>query len=158
MISVPRDATNEQVLGIVRGWIDLLAAEDYQAAFDAIGSWGIHGDWTPEFIRDDIKNYRSPQFYPGVEDFRVTDWRTAQGGNPEAEQKVLWFEPNASGLAGAVAFDLPLNGRWSSLTADFVLWKNGDAEDCYTLGLEEMTSWQQRAEEDEAANAEPSAA
>ncbi len=126
MIFVPQDASNEQVLTIVRDWLDLLAREDYQAAFAAIGAWHIRGEWTPEYLRDDIKGYRSPEYYPGVEDFTVTEWRMAQGGNPDAKQEVRWFlePPDNFPLVGTVSFDLPLNGRWSDLCADFVLFKS----------------------------------
>ena len=150
MIYVPREASSEQVLEIIRAWIDILSREDYEAAFEAIGAWGSHWGWTVEALRDDIKNYRSPEFYPGVEDFRVTDWRMAQGGNPEAEQTVLWYDRISNDnfpLAGAITFDLPLNGRWSSLTADFVIFKGTDTDEGDILGLEEIYSWEQRATE-----------
>jgi len=148
MIFVPRDASDEQVLKIIRGWIDLLVGENYHAAFEAITletEDAAHPTWAPDFIRDDIKNYRSPLYYPGVEDFRVTDWRTAQGGNPEARHDVIWYRPSPDwSLAGAVAFDLPLNGIWSSLTADFVFWENDNLNEGFRLGLEEISSWEQR--------------
>lgn len=156
MIYIPHDASSEQVLEIIRAWIDLLAAEDYQAAFDAIGPDGLRGDWTPEFLRDDIKKYRSAEFYPGEVDFRMTDWRTARGGNPEAEPEVLWYADNDSGLVGAIAFELPLNGRWSSLTADFVIRKN-DGQEGDILTLEDFTAWFEPDPEDAMADEEPSA-
>lgn len=153
MVFIPYDASDEQVLDIVREWIDILAREDYEAAFHAIAFHTPQETWTASFIRNAIKNYRAPEHYPGVEDFHVTNWRTAQGGNTEAKQEVIWYEPNTTGLAGAVAFDLPLNARWSNLTADFVLWENDNLEEGCILGLEDIGSWEQR--EVEAADAEP---
>jgi hypothetical protein len=50
-----------------------------------------------------------------------------------------------TGLRGAVQFDLPLNGKWSDLTADFVFWEH-DAEN-YTLALEEIHSVNQTLRE-----------
>jgi hypothetical protein len=50
---------------------------------------------------------------------------------------VIWYEPNDSALVGAVSFRLPLNGEWSDLTADFVLFET-DAEDGFLLRLEEI--------------------
>lgn len=111
MIYVPRDASGEQVLSIVCSWINILADEDYQAAFDVITAHGPNETWTPEFIQSSIKHYRSPEFYPGVEDFHVTDWRTAQGGNADAKQEVGWYKSDTFILAGYVDFDLPLNGQ-----------------------------------------------
>ena len=67
--------------------------------------------------------------------FRVTDWRTAQGGSPDAEQAVGWYNSDAFALAGCVDYDLPLNGQWSDLKAQFVLWENGNQDEGYILGL-----------------------
>lgn len=153
MFYVPRKASNKQVLDLVKEWVDLLTKEDYDAAAAAVLS--VYGDGIvkPEFLRDDIKNYRSPEYYPGVEDFTVTDWRTAQKGNPEAQQKVIWYNPNASRLKGAVTFDLPLNGRWSDLTAEFVFFDNDDPAEGYILCLEEIQCWEQVQREMEASEA-----
>jgi hypothetical protein len=41
-------------------------------------------------------------------------------------------------MAGAVAFDLPLNSRWSDLAADFVFFETGNTNAGYTLRLEEI--------------------
>ena len=136
---VPRDASDEQVLDIVRGWIDVLAQKDYSAVFEAIGL-SIRGEAPgAECIEGCIQYYRSPEYYPGMEEFSVTDWRTAHGGNPEPEQSVVWYQPNSIKMAGAVSFDLPLNGCWSDLTADFVFFENNDPAG-YNLCLEEIDS------------------
>lgn len=140
---VPRDASEEQVLGIVRGWVEALARKEYKGVFEAIDLM-IRGDAPgPECIQGCIEYYRSPVYYPGVDKFAVSDWRIAQGGNPEPVQRVEWYGPNTLQMAGAVSFDLPLNGRWSDLTADFVFFENDDPEG-YRLWLEEIGSWQQR--------------
>lgn len=142
MSFVPRDASDEQVLDIIRGWIDVLSEENYTAVFNELGlsiGWITPG---PECIQACIQEYRSPEYYPGVEEFVVTDWRTAQGGNPEPARGVEWYEPNSVKMAGAVSFDLPLNGRWSDLTADFVFFEGNDPEGYY-LVLEEISSWEQ---------------
>lgn len=139
---VPRGATDEQVLDIVRGWVDVLSKEEYETVFKEIGL-SIRGEAPgAECIQGCIQYYRSPEYYPGSEKFTVTDWRTAQGGNPEPVQRVKWYEPNSTKMAGAVSFDLPLNGCWSDLTADFVFFENDDPEG-YSLNLEEISSWVQ---------------
>jgi hypothetical protein len=142
MSFVPRDASDEQVLDIIRGWIDVLSEENYTAVFNDLGlsiGWITPG---PECIQACIQEYRSPEYYPGIEEFAVTDWRTAQGGNPEPARSVEWYEPNSVKMAGSVSFDLPLNGRWSDLTADFVFFENDNPEG-YDLILEEISSWEQ---------------
>ena len=143
---VPRDASEEQVLGIVRGWVEALAQKEYARVFQEIGLIDRGTAPGPECIQGCIEEYRSPDYYPGVEKFAVTDWRTAQGGNPEPAQRVEWYDTARISLAGAVSFDLPLNGRWSDLTADFVFYEYDEPEG-YRLWLEEINSWEQRQRE-----------
>jgi hypothetical protein len=124
MIFIPHRAIDQDVLTIVRQWVDVLAKEDYATVFAELGYSMLYQYDCPseEVLRRKIKNYRSPDFYPGVTDFKVTAWRLAKGGNPKPKQKVIRYKPNSVKLAGAVEFDLPLNGRWSDLQADFVFF------------------------------------
>jgi hypothetical protein len=150
MTLVPKNATDEEVLDIIRKWVDVLAAEDYEAVVKELGFlMGYMGSPSSpaEYLRAEIKRYVSPEYFPGVTDFVVTDWRTAQGGNPEPAGTVTWFKPNSNGLRGAVSFDLPINGKWSDLTADFVFFENNN--EGYALALEEISSVKQRHREQE---------
>jgi hypothetical protein len=145
MVLISKNATNEEVLDIIRQWVDVLAAEDYDAVVKELGFLtGSHSS-ASECLRAEIKRYVSPEYFPGATDFVVTDWRTACGGNPEPLNTVRWFNPNSVGLRGAVSFDLPLNGKWSDLTADFVFFENND--ESYSLHLEEIYSEKQRQRE-----------
>ena len=101
----------------------------------------------PEWLRTAIKSYVSPEYFPDVTDFVVTDWRTANGGNPEPLRSVTWYQPNSVRLRGAVQFDLPLNGKWSDLTADFVFFDYDN--EGYSLALEEIRSLKQLQRETE---------
>ena len=141
MIFIPRDASDGQVIAIVRHWLDVLATEDYEAVFAALGyvmayQYDCPG---PEAIRRAIRSYRSPSLYPGMQEFKVTDWRTAAGGNPQPLQRITRYKPNTTRLSGAAELHLPLNGSWSNLEADFVWFDSGDNEG-YRLGLEEIGS------------------
>ena len=144
---VPRDASDEVVMTIIHHWVDILAAEDYEAVFAAVGYLLAYDEPGPACIRRQIKRFRSPEFYPGIEEFTVTDWRTAKGGNPSPRHSVTWFEPNSTGLVGVVQFDLPLNGKWSDLTADFVWFENPNTDEGYFLRLEEIGSFAQKQRE-----------
>ena len=146
MTIVPRGASEDQVLDLVRAWVDVLARQDYDAVAAELGYALAFGKPQGECIRQAIESYRCPVYYPKVEKFVVTDWRAAQGGNPHKKQEVVWYKPNASGLIGAVAFDLPLNGRWSTLTADFVFCEGSNPSAGYPLGLEEIQSNQAGAQ------------
>jgi hypothetical protein len=140
---VPRDSSDEQVLDLVRRWIDVLAAKRYQEIFDSLGYGMAYGKPGAQCIREAIQNYRSPEYFVGVNNFAVSDWRTARGGNPNPTRKVTWYKPNTTRMAGAVAFDLPMNGQWSDLTANFVYFEGDDPRAGYRLGLEDIMCWRQ---------------
>jgi hypothetical protein len=157
MVFIPHTATDQEVLTIVRHWVDVLAKEDYAAFFSELGYAMLYRFDCPgdEAIRQQIKKYRSPDFYPGVTDFKVTDWRLAQGGNPNPKLKAIRYKPNDIKIAGAIQFDLPLNNQWSDLTADFVYFDNPNFRQGYVLGLEEIQSfaqWQRDVDEWDAKN------
>lgn len=135
MTIVPRDITKDALLDVVRSWVDLMAAGDYEAAFARFG-YSLAERPSVACLTEALRDYRSEQFFPGETAFRVTDWRTAEGGNPAPEEKVEWYEPSGS-LAGAASFDLPLNGKWSDLQADFVLFESRDRAG-YIVVLEEI--------------------
>jgi len=139
---IPRGASDGEILGIVRNWIDALAREEYESVADALGYALAFGRPKHECIREAIESYRSATLYPGIERFVVTDWRTARGGNQNRKQDVVRYKPNSTRLVGAVAFGLPLNGSWSSLTADFVFFDGSDSMQDFPLSLEEIGSYE----------------
>jgi hypothetical protein len=145
MCSIPRLASNEAVVDIVRTWVEVLEKGDYAKIADDLG-YSFSGKMPAELcVRNAFDRYRSPDFFPGVEKFHVTNWRTATGGNPKPQCAVTWYRPHSAELekgrlAGAVAFDLPLNGIWSDLTADFVFFETAEASKGYLLRLEEIGS------------------
>ena len=143
MIYVPRNASDDEVLELILGWIDVLAEEDYDAVANSLGYLRAFDTPPAQCIRQQIKNYRSPDYYPGVEDFVVSNWRTAAGGNPTPKKKLTWFEPNETRLVGALELDLPLNGKWSDLEADFVWFENDDRAQGFFLRLEDISSFSQ---------------
>ena len=140
MVLVPLSATDEELLAIVRSWLDVLAAEDYDRVFAHLGyamAWGEGA----EGIRRDIQRYRSLAFYPGVSEFRVTDWRTVSGGNPSPTALVRRY-PHSERLPiiATIEIDLPLNGQWSDLEADFVVTAENAADVEGVLSLEDISS------------------
>jgi hypothetical protein len=121
VVRVPLSASDDELLGIVRSWLDVLAAEGYDRVFAELG-YAMAGGAGAEGIRRDIQRYRSPEFYPGISDFRVSDWRTAVGGNPKPFVLVRRYEyMETLPIVATIELDLPLNGRWSDLEADFVV-------------------------------------
>jgi hypothetical protein len=139
-VLIARGASDGEILDVVHRWIDALAREEYESVADALGYARAFGRPKQECIREAIQGYRSATYYPGIERFIVTDWRTARGGNQNRAQEVVRYKPNSTGLVGAVAFDLPLNGSWSTLTADFVFFEGSDPMQGFPLSLEDTGS------------------
>ena len=137
MIYVKRDIRDDELLQVIRGWIDVLSQKRYDDFFDALGYFMGGESASAELIKSDLSRYRS-SLYPGISEFEVTSWSTAQDGNPCPVAEVVWYIRNESRLAGAVTFTLPLNGMWSDVSADFVLFET-DAEEGFLLKLEEIS-------------------
>ena len=140
VVRIPLSASDDELLNVVRSWLDVLAVGDYERVFDKLGYAMAYGGGAAA-IRRDIEAYRAPDLYPGVSEFRVTDWRTAQGGNPEPLALVRRYAYSESlPIMATIEVDLPLNGRWSDLEADFVLMVSGPNETEGTLALEDISS------------------
>jgi hypothetical protein len=122
MVVLRVDATDEEILGVVRRWVELLAAQDYAAAMD-LTAHDEYYEWKPDLMRQVIEGYGLPEPHPRGP-FRVTPLAEASGGRKPRHEVVRWDPPearpehNAMAL-GYVEFDLPLNGEWSDLTASF---------------------------------------
>jgi hypothetical protein len=92
MTEINRHSSNEQVLEAVLRLLDVLTAGDYEIFGSAVGY--LFGNGEPgECVRRVVEGYRSPEFYPGVDTFLVTDWREAKGGNPKPRQEIIWYSP-----------------------------------------------------------------
>jgi hypothetical protein len=150
MVLIPKNASDEHVLDTVHYWIDVLAEQDYQRVYSELGYLLEWGELRADCLRQRIQGYRSPTFYPDVEQFVVTNSRTAKGGNPSPARAVTWYRPSAHPLSGDVAFDLPLNNAWSDLRADFVWFRGDYPGGSYKLALEEISSWRQDLQDPDA--------
>ena len=136
MIYVSRDIPDEDLIHVVRDWIDILSQKRYDEFFQALGYLMGGESASADWIESDLSQYRS-DLYPGISEFEVTNWRTAQDGYPNPIEEVVWYQPNETRLAGAVTFTLPLNGRWSDATAEFVLFETNSPEG-FLMRLEEI--------------------
>lgn len=138
MVLIPLSATDDELLAIVRSWLDVLAAEDYERVFENLGyamAWGAGA----QGIRRDIQRYRSPDLYPDTSAFRVSDWRTAVGGKRDPMVLVRRYKYTESlPIVATIELDLPLNGRWSDLEADFVVTVQNVNDTEGVLNLEDI--------------------
>lgn len=133
--------TESGLLEITRHWVNVLATEDYDAVFNALGYAMAYQ--TPELtgaerIKSEIKSYRSEQYYPSVTDFSVSDWNSANGGKPNPYRLIRFYNPNDLKIVATIEFDLPLNGKWSDLQANFVVFEIENNR--YALNCEDIRS------------------
>ena len=129
VVRLPRSATDEQILTVVRRWADLLAAEQYDRAYGMTAHNSYH-QWSPGLMRDVIEGYGLPEpHHRGP--FRVSPVATATGGARARRKVTRRAAPAHDGEVGEVWFDLPLNGEWSDLTATFTIHElNGEVVLC----------------------------
>ena len=110
---LPDDASDAAILAAVDRWAALLEDEEYEAAFNAT-EHDPAMRWTPELMRDVIKQYGDAE--PGQ--------KVTLDGKPTditQQKSVHRFPKNKHGFVGHVWYDLNINGLASDLTATFGL-------------------------------------
>lgn len=120
---IPKSASDDDILSIVREWTALLAQDDYEGAFK-ITRHDDYYQWTPELISTVIKNYGSIEPLEDGHVCQVTPIESATGDNSPRHEVDRTCDP------WKVWFDLPLDGEWSDLTATFSVF-----QDDVSLGL-----------------------
>jgi hypothetical protein len=117
MIEIPAQAVEQTLVAFVRQWLKLLSAGSWQEACGMIDEPNCYGiTWTPERIQQVVED----TFGPGCR-FRSRHpegilWsdpdELGDGGHPE-------IYPHDDGSGYAFDHDVPLNGEWGDLTAQF---------------------------------------
>lgn len=139
MKKLPIDVDDDRLLRAVGEWVDLLADDRYQDAYDF-----LYHPWMPVLpkneinandIRNIVTNYGWDEPHPNGP-FRVTRIETAPPRAEPSESDIqrdggprerAWDStlvrhggvPSGASSLGTIHFDLPLNGAWSDLTAIF---------------------------------------
>ena len=123
MITLPKDASDDAVLNVVRRWLNELAKEDYSAAHSL--TYHPAGDhWNADLLRRVIENYGSVDSGPeeGVT-FKVTplEGEHSDDSDVAGRLEIEWFRSRGSedNPLGTITCDLPLNGEWSDVSAVF---------------------------------------
>lgn len=117
MIEISSESPEQAILTFVKGWMKLLAdgrLEEACALIDEPNSYGIA--WTPGMIRDMVNATFSPD----------TRFHTSHPEGPvftdpfqleeQRDVEVIEFD---DGSGYAFDYDIPLNGEWRDLTAQF---------------------------------------
>jgi hypothetical protein len=123
-LHLPKQPSVSDVRDAVHHWMDLLASERYAEALDVVAHDPKLG-WTPELLKDVINGYGLPWSSLGGTVHVVTDRRHAEASETRLYENVDLFDhplpirhriPGFVFIGGAW-FDLPLDGKWSDLTA-----------------------------------------
>ena len=93
MIQLPRNSTDEQILDVVRAWVELLAQERDEEAFQML-RYQPTELWSSEVIRNVITNYGFIEPCKDGATFKVTSLKNNPGG--QAFHQVDWYgdDPN----------------------------------------------------------------
>ena len=115
-------------------WIKLLSEEKYEDAYN-LTLHDPYYQWTPALLESVIKGYG---FLDDAieEKYKVTPTATAvhEGDNHKIYKDIRLFDSPVKqsqhhidvNIIGEVHYDLPLNGRWSDLTASFKILQESD--------------------------------
>jgi hypothetical protein len=121
---LPLDVSDDEILGVCREWVDLVAAGRLADAIQLLyvpASYDPSQHWTSETLETYIGNYGSWDPLADGRVMRMTPLETARipanssGRLPYADVVRLSSDPHA----GSVELDVPLDGEWSDLTAQF---------------------------------------
>lgn len=121
MKKIPLHASEEVLIKAVEEWVDLLVAKKFQEALDFI--YPIpYPEWNAGYLERWIGNYGFDQPLKDGSKVEITSRVDAKGNQYSRE-----YEPcdphidEATGLevVGMVFYDVPLDGEWSDLTAQF---------------------------------------
>ena len=111
------NSTDNEILSFVASWVNYLVQEDYESAFSLV-KHDPYYQLSPKLLEETINGYGLPEPHPSGEVYKVTSPETAIG---MIGQKLVTREMVSESCAGYVYYDLPLNGKWSDLTASFRL-------------------------------------
>jgi len=121
---LPADASDDEILEVCREWVDLVAAGRFADAIDLLhvpSRYDASQHWTTGSLQTYIGNYGSWEPLTDGRVVRITPLRTARIPVDRPN-----FRPHADVVrlagdraAGSVELDLPLDGDWSDLTAQF---------------------------------------
>ena len=121
---LPAQATDEEILAACRVWVDLVADGRFDVAIEMLhvpDRYDQSQRWTAESLRTYIANYGSWDPWPDGRVWHITPIATARVpqelGNSHGRADLVRFD--ADTRSGSVELDVPLNGAWSDLTAQF---------------------------------------
>jgi hypothetical protein len=121
---LPLKATDDEILALCREWVALVAAGQLELAIDLLYVPETHHreqNWTADSLRVYIGNYGSWEPMKDGSVWRVTPVESAPmpPDRPNFRPRAEVGRYDGRPQSGWAELDLPLNGRWSDLTAQF---------------------------------------
>lgn len=121
---LPTDVSDDQILALCREWAELVAADWLDDALRLLWvppDYDPSQHWTPESLRTYIENYGSWEPLTDGSRWRITSFVSVRlpADRPAFRPVADVFRDGRNTRAGRVDVDLPLNGEWSDLTAQF---------------------------------------
>lgn len=121
---LPVDASDGQILEVCREWVNLVAAGRVADAIDLLyvpTTYHASQHWTPVSLQTYIGNYGSWEPLDDGRVVRITSLTSARVpvGRPDFKPHVDVVRLTRDRMAGSVDLDVPLDGEWSDLTAQF---------------------------------------
>jgi hypothetical protein len=114
---LPPTASDDDLLDAVRRWVDVVASGDFQGAIDFLFPAEYGGQpWTASGLETYIANYGFWEPLGDGSTVRMTPIATA-GGDKLPVQEVSRYVDRLP----EIDFDVPLDGQWSDLTAQFIV-------------------------------------
>jgi hypothetical protein len=128
---LPAQATDAEILAACREWVDLAADGRLADAIEMLhipARYDESQHWTTESLRRYVGNYGSWDPWPDGRTWEITpvDSARAPDDQPNFQPHADLIRFDADPRSGSAELDLPLNGEWSDLTAQFEFEPVGD--------------------------------
>ena len=124
MIKLSADATDAEILAACREWAELVASGQLDDALEMLHvpeRYDASQHWTAESLAEYVGNYGSWDAWPDGRTWKLTSIATARvpADRPNFKPRADVIRLDIDHRSGSAELDLPLNGEWSDLTAQF---------------------------------------
>lgn len=117
MLHIDSNNIEEEMIRFVQNWFDLIAEGKIEEACDKLDKPNCYGvKWTPKKFQDIIKDVFGPEIIFGHEYPNGVFFSAVKATDGAYRADALKFD---CGSGYSVEHDVPLNGEWSDLTAQF---------------------------------------
>jgi len=117
MLQIYSSNIEEEMINFIQRWFDLIANGKISEACDKLDKVNCYGvKWTPDKIQEVIKDEFGPESIFGHDYPNGVYFSTVKATHGNYRADALKFN---DGSGYSIEHDVPLNGKWSDLTAQF---------------------------------------